>query len=79
MLKRYALDEFLRDSSMKILNNEVFLLAKQYAQSTNTWQQHLSPSSIKFLNILSSTPNTHDAIAQLRHKYEKQLTLKITF
>ncbi|MDN3384299.1 UvrD-helicase domain-containing protein [Pseudoalteromonas sp. APC 3358] len=79
-LKRYALDEFLRDSSIKTLNNDVFLLTKQYAKSTSVWQQHLSPSSIKFLNILSTTPNTHDAIAQLRHKYEKkQLTLKNDF
>ena len=70
LLKRYALDEFLRDSSIEILNKAVFSLSKNYAHNQTVWQQHLSPISVKFLSILSSTPKTADAVAQLRHKYE---------
>ncbi|WP_457934925.1 UvrD-helicase domain-containing protein [Pseudoalteromonas sp. SCSIO 43210] len=80
LLKRYALDEFLRDSSIEILNKAVFSLSKNYAHNQTVWQQHLSPISVKFLSILSSTPKTADAVAQLRHKYEqKQLTLRDNF
>jgi DNA helicase-4 len=79
-LKQYALDEFLRDSSIEILNKTVFSLSKNYAHNQILWQQHLSPVSIKFLSILSRTPKVTDAVAQLRHKYEqKQLTLRDNF
>ncbi|MEL0649447.1 UvrD-helicase domain-containing protein [Pseudoalteromonas agarivorans] len=80
VLKRYALDEFLRDSSLKTLKNNVLLLGSHYNKSKNTWLEHLSPASIKFLNILSSTPDNAQAVVLLRQKYEqKQLTLKNDF
>ncbi|GAA60479.1 DNA helicase IV [Pseudoalteromonas sp. BSi20652] len=79
-LKRYALDEYLRDSSIKILNKAVFSLSRNYAHNQTVWQRHLSPVSVTFLSILSGTPKTADAVAQLRHKYEqKQLTLREHF
>lgn len=80
VLKRYALDEFLRDSSLKTLKNNVFLLGSHYNKSKSTWLEHLSPASIKFLNILSSTPDNAQAVVLLRQKYEqKQLALKNDF
>ncbi|MDO6465939.1 UvrD-helicase domain-containing protein [Pseudoalteromonas carrageenovora] len=80
VLKRYALDEFLRDSSLKTLKNNVFLLGSHYNKNKSTWLEHLSPASIKFLNILSSTPDNAQAVVLLRQKYEqKQLALKNDF
>ena len=80
LLKRCSLDEFLRDSSIEILDKAVFSLSKDYAHNQIVWQQHLTPVSVKFLSILGSTPKTADAVAQLRHKYEqKQLTLRDDF
>lgn len=80
ILKRYALDEFLRDSSIDIVKNVVFSLSKRYTKNQALWQQHLSPVNTKFLRVLSSTPKIADAVAQLRHKYEqKQLVHKEQF
>jgi DNA helicase-4 len=80
LLKRYALDEFVRDSTIEILAHNVFALGKSYLLEPVLWQLYLLPTSIKFLKIVSSTPSTHDAVAQLRKKYErKQLTLRDDF
>jgi len=80
LLKRTALDEYLRDSNTTILSAEVFSLSERYQKSHNVWQGHLSSSSSQFLSVLASAKNRSDAIAQLRNKYErKQLTQRADF
>nr|WP_306287888.1 UvrD-helicase domain-containing protein [Pseudoalteromonas sp. WY3] len=80
LLKRTALDEYLRDSNTTILSAEVFSLSKRYQQNRNVWQGYLPSNSSQFLSVLASAKNKNDAIAQLRNKYErKQLAQRADF
>lgn len=80
LLKRTALDEYLRDSNTTILSAEVFSLSKRYQQNHNVWQGYLPSNSSQFLSVLASAKNKNDAIAQLRNKYErKQLAQRADF
>ncbi len=72
LLKQVALDEYLRDSNIPRLHNEVFALSASYQQNSHVWQQYLSPSSIKFLAVLATAADKDTAIAQLRTKFERQ-------
>lgn len=80
LVKRYATNEYLRDSNVPLLKSAVFSLAQQYGAIPALWQQHLSAINIKFLTILSSSPTVAHATEQLRKSYEqKTLTARADF
>jgi len=73
LIKRYATNEYLRDSNIPLLKSAVFSLAKQYRELPKLWQQYLSPLSVKFFTILNSSPTQEHAIEQLRKSYEQKI------
>ncbi|BED88777.1 hypothetical protein PspMM1_12450 [Pseudoalteromonas sp. MM1] len=80
LVKRYATNEYLRDSNVPLLKSAVFSLAHRYNALPALWQQHLSAINIKFLTILSSSPTVAHATEQLRKSYEqKTLTARADF
>ncbi|KPZ55670.1 UvrD-helicase domain-containing protein [Pseudoalteromonas sp. P1-7a] len=72
LVKRYATNEYLRDSNVPVLKSAVFSLVQQYGASPSLWQQYLSITDIKFLTILSSSPTAAHATEQLRKTYEQK-------
>lgn len=73
LFTEYAQLEYLRDSKVALLDNELLPLLTSYKDQSKYWDDKLSKNSLEFLNDCSKIfPLSEIAIKQVRGKFESE-------
>lgn len=73
VFRKYAIDEYLRDSSIEKVKSEVMPIFDSYRESTGNWREKLETSNIQFLDSLEKFIPLEKCSESLREEYEHRI------